>query len=178
MTARTLETLIRLSTAHAKARLSKNVTSVDAQAAIELVQYALFKRVLEKQKKRRRRDSGVSVEENDEVPQQETKRTKTDEDDPFDFAEDEDDSHVDAAVKKASSTRPLRTRSQTTQEADEAMDTSPPAVEISKERYKSARTLNSKNCSDNCPFFQVSVVFYSRIVTKKRVVFKKAKKSV
>lgn len=43
---RTLETLIRLSTAHAKARLSKLVTEVDAQAAIELVQYAYFKKVI------------------------------------------------------------------------------------------------------------------------------------
>ena len=38
VTARALETLIRLSTAHAKARLSKTVDREDAETAIELVQ--------------------------------------------------------------------------------------------------------------------------------------------
>lgn len=65
VTARTLETLIRLSTAHAKARMGKQVTVNDAQAAIELVQYAYFKKVLEKEKKKRRRDSGVSDVDDD-----------------------------------------------------------------------------------------------------------------
>lgn len=45
MTARTLETLIRLSTAHAKARISKSVELEDSEVAVELVQYAYFKKV-------------------------------------------------------------------------------------------------------------------------------------
>ena len=45
VTARSLETLIRLSTAHAKCRLSKTIDIDDTQAAIELVQYAYFKKV-------------------------------------------------------------------------------------------------------------------------------------
>lgn len=57
VTARALETLIRLSTAHARARLSKVIDADDAQAAIELVQFAYFKRVLEKQRKRRKNDN-------------------------------------------------------------------------------------------------------------------------
>ncbi len=37
--------MIRLSTAHAKARLSKSIDMVDAQAAVELIQFACFKKV-------------------------------------------------------------------------------------------------------------------------------------
>lgn len=69
VTARTLETLIRLSTAHAKARMAKNVAAQDAKAAIELVQYAYFKKVLEKEKKKRRRseaDGGAETDSDDE----------------------------------------------------------------------------------------------------------------
>ncbi|XP_066245196.1 DNA replication licensing factor Mcm3 isoform X2 [Euwallacea similis] len=66
VTARTLETMIRLSTAHAKARISRLVTAEDAHVAIELIQYAYFKKVLEKEKKRRRRGSQSESDEDDD----------------------------------------------------------------------------------------------------------------
>ena len=45
VTARTLETMIRLATAHAKSRLAKTVDLQDAEVAVELIQYAYFKKV-------------------------------------------------------------------------------------------------------------------------------------
>ena len=50
-----METLIRLSTAHAKARLSNKVEEIDAECAKELLQYALFKEVIERKRKPKRR---------------------------------------------------------------------------------------------------------------------------
>ena len=55
MTARTLETLIRLSTAHAKARLSNRVEQKDAEIAEQILRYALFKEVVEDERRKRRR---------------------------------------------------------------------------------------------------------------------------
>ncbi|OTB03754.1 hypothetical protein M426DRAFT_321466 [Hypoxylon sp. CI-4A] len=55
LTVRTLETLIRLATAHAKSRLSNRVEERDALAAETILRFALFKEVVEDESKRKRR---------------------------------------------------------------------------------------------------------------------------
>lgn len=106
VTPRTLETLIRLATAHAKARMGQQVTVVDATAAIELVQFAYFKKVLEKEKRKRRRsEDGESTDEEtmDAEPaepsqasavspssRRQAKRTRTNETESYDFDDSED----------------------------------------------------------------------------------------
>lgn len=69
VTARTLETLIRLSSAHAKARMNRAVELQDAEAAVELVQYAYFKKVLEKDRKRSRKEEDSEEEEEESSTQ-------------------------------------------------------------------------------------------------------------
>ncbi|SNX83205.1 probable MCM3 - subunit of pre-replication complex [Melanopsichium pennsylvanicum] len=70
LTARTLETLIRLATAHAKSRLSAKVEERDAEAAEEILRFALFKEVLGGKrgvnKRRRTGNSPLSDDEQDD----------------------------------------------------------------------------------------------------------------
>lgn len=65
MTARTLETLIRLSTAHAKARLSNRVDEKDAKAAEAILRFALFKEVVEDERRKRRKTANIPESDSD-----------------------------------------------------------------------------------------------------------------
>lgn len=83
MTARTLETLIRLATAHAKARLSHRVEERDAEAAESILRFALFKEVVEDDRRKKRRttraptsdDESSSSDDDDDADA--TQRTRT-----------------------------------------------------------------------------------------------------
>ncbi|KAM3505522.1 hypothetical protein MY11210_007938 [Beauveria gryllotalpidicola] len=59
LTVRTLETIIRLATAHAKSRLSNRVEERDAAAAEAILRFALFKEVVAESRKKRRRTATV-----------------------------------------------------------------------------------------------------------------------
>ena len=78
VTVRSLETLIRLATAHAKSRLSNKVEARDAEVAIELVRYACFKKVLEKEKRAtKRKDMSSDEEDEQEILSEEDEQPET-----------------------------------------------------------------------------------------------------
>ena len=67
VTVRTLETLLRLACAHAKARMHKNVDTKDAKDACQLVSFVLFREVVPAAKKgRKRAKAGVHGDDGDE----------------------------------------------------------------------------------------------------------------
>ncbi|XP_059054526.1 DNA replication licensing factor Mcm3 [Achroia grisella] len=106
VTARTLETLIRVATAHAKCRLSFQVTQDDALAAIELVQYAYFKKVLTKEKRRKRRASSDGEDEaarNATPRAKRTRRADGESEDPYQFSSDEE---AEPMLRAAHSSQP------------------------------------------------------------------------
>ena len=93
LTARTLETLIRLATAHAKARLSHRVEERDAEAAESILRFALFKEVVEDDRRKKRR----------------TNRAMTSDDEASSSSDDDDANDADATQRtRTTTTTPRR----------------------------------------------------------------------
>ncbi|KAI9824402.1 MAG: MCM DNA helicase complex subunit [Thelocarpon impressellum] len=82
MTARTLETLIRLATAHAKARLSGRVEERDAVAAESILRFALFKEVVEDERRKRRKVSRPTGGEESSAESEDEDEEEGDDDEP------------------------------------------------------------------------------------------------
>ena len=101
MTARTLETLIRLSTAHAKGRLSSRVEEKDAIVAEEILKFALFKVVPTKEARgsKRRKTEDTNLQSSDE------------QDDSEDDSDDDDDAYRGTRQSGSRAMKP-QTRSQ------------------------------------------------------------------
>lgn len=101
MTARTLETLIRLATAHAKARLSHRVEEKDAQAAESIMRFALFKEVIEDERRKRRK----LVDDDDDQSQDEEEEDDDDDQTGTGATRGWNDNHDNGDVAPATSTR-------------------------------------------------------------------------
>ncbi|CAK7565477.1 MAG: MCM DNA helicase complex subunit [Sporothrix epigloea] len=107
MTVRTLETIIRLATAHAKSRLSNRVEERDALAAEAILRFALFKEVVEDESRRKKRKTR---------PMDDPNRMDTDsDDDDEDASGDEDFGTTDGTFRPAGAA--LASSSRTTRAA-------------------------------------------------------------
>ncbi|KAK1594472.1 MCM2/3/5 family protein [Colletotrichum navitas] len=94
LTVRTLETLIRLATAHAKSRLSNRVDERDALAAEGILRFALFKEVVEDESRKKRRKTRT------------TEFASSSEESSSD--EDDDDGNFRSSASRSSAARPTR----------------------------------------------------------------------
>ena len=66
-----METLIRLSTAHARARLSKSIDAIDAKSAVEMVQFSHYQKVLEKPGRKKKAGTGEGSDGESEEEEEE-----------------------------------------------------------------------------------------------------------
>ena len=98
ITARTLETLIRLATAHAKLRLADTVDKVDCQEALELLTYAMYNETDEE-----KNEDKMELDDEEEIPRVKGKKSKKKQDD-----EDEEEEDKKRERKKRRRTKKMK----------------------------------------------------------------------
>jgi DNA replication licensing factor MCM3 len=125
ITPRTLETLIRLSTAHAKARLSSRVDEKDAKHAEAILRFAMFKEILEDVRRKRRKVT--SFEESDDESEPE-------------LDDDDDDDTPFRGTSTATSGRGATTRTRAAASSTAAPDDDPDSLYTSSPRAQRLRS--------------------------------------
>ncbi|GLI77468.1 MCM DNA helicase complex subunit [Penicillium ochrochloron] len=125
ITPRTLETLIRLSTAHAKARLSSRVDEKDAKHAEAILRFAMFKEILEDVRRKRRKVT--SFEESDDESEPE-------------LDDDDDDDTPFRGTSTATSGRGATTRTLAAASSTTAPDDDPDSLYTSSPRAQRLRS--------------------------------------
>lgn len=125
ITPRTLETLIRLSTAHAKARLSSRVDEKDAKHAEAILRFAMFKEILEDVRRKRRKVT--SFEESDDESEPE-------------LDDDDDDDTPFRGTSAATSGRGATTRTRAAASSTAAPEDDPDSLYASSPRAQRLRS--------------------------------------
>lgn len=131
LTARTLETLIRLATAHAKARLSAKVLQKDAEAAEVILRFALFKEVLKRKRtakrKKRKLNAGRASSQGAEGTEDES-GSESESDEEEDARVPEPASPVKAAPPRRAAAKPSPRADDSEDVAMDTQDEAPPAA--------------------------------------------------
>ncbi|XP_046909054.1 minichromosome maintenance 3 [Dermatophagoides farinae] len=166
ITARTLETLIRLSTAHARARLSKSIDTVDAKAAVEMVQFSHFQKVLEKPGKRKRRHEDDYDDDEEDEEEVENEIYDDDKNDDVYEMRFDDESHRPRKSRKADADESMDTTDRLTTTIDEVSTTTKsqeklsPLSEMPDARFKEFRQYLYKIFHDNKQSSLTTVLIY------------------
>jgi DNA replication licensing factor MCM3 len=136
LTVRTLETLIRLATAHAKSRLSNRVEERDALAAEAILRFALFKEVVEDESRKKRRktqtvdlassseDSSDEDDENDDFRGNVTQAART------------TAARANTRSRVATINQRKATNGDTGHDASDSNGTPPPETEVDADLYE------------------------------------------